>query len=323
MILITGGAGYIGSHYALHERERGESIVVLDNLSLGHREAVLDGALIVGEMTSAEVLDAVFGSFRIDAVVHFAAFASVPESVAHPERYYRNNVVAVVELLEAMRRHGVRLIVFSSSCATYGEPQYSPMDERHPQAPVSPYGESKRVCERMLEAYDTAHGFRFASLRYFNASGADPDARIGESHDPETHLIPIVLQVAAGKREHVTVYGADYDTPDGTCIRDYVHVCDLAQAHALALDRLRAGCESGYYNLGSESGHSVHDVIETCRRVTGKPIATVPGDRRPGDPPRLVASASKAKKELSWQPAYTALTDIVQTAWRWESSRRY
>jgi UDP-glucose-4-epimerase GalE len=247
----------------------------------------------------------------------------VPESVAHPERYYRNNIAAVIELLEGMRKHGVKTIVFSSSCATYGDPRYSPMDEAHPQQPVSPYGESKRVCERMLDAYREAHGFSFASLRYFNASGADPMARIGESHDPETHLIPIVLQVATERRPHVTIFGDDYDTPDGTCIRDYVHVDDLALAHGLALDRLRSGGESAFLNLGSETGHSVRDVIETCREVTGRPIAATAGARRPGDPPRLVASASRARAELGWTPSHTELTDIVRTAWQWERNRRY
>ncbi len=323
MILVTGGAGYIGSHYVLHERQRGNAVLALDNLALGHREAVLDAQLLVGEVSDPAVLDAVFSSFRIGAVVHFAAFASVPESVTHPERYYRNNVAAVVELLEGMRRHGVNKIVFSSSCATYGDPQYIPMDEAHPQAPVSPYGESKRICERMLQAYDSAYGFRFASLRYFNASGADPQARIGESHDPETHLIPIVLQVAAQRRPHVTIYGDDYDTPDGTCIRDYVHVDDLALAHGLALDRLRAGGDSCFLNLGSEIGHSVRDVIETCAVITRRPISTTSGPRRPGDPPRLVASASKARSELGWSPRHTELADIVGTAWRWEENRRY
>ncbi len=323
MILVTGGAGYIGSHYVLYEVDRGSEVVVLDNLSQGHREAVGGVQLVVGDIASPDTLDTVFQSFTIEAVVHFAALASVPESMAHPERYYRNNVVAVVELLEAMRRHGVKFLVFSSSCATYGDPVYVPMDERHPQLPVSPYGETKRVCEKMMEAYDRAHGIRFASLRYFNASGADPVGRLGESHDPETHLIPIILQAASGRRKDVTIYGRDYDTPDGTCIRDYIHVTDLAQAHALALDRLRSGAQSDCFNLGSETGHSVLEVVEMCRRVTGRPIPTVDGPRRPGDPPRLVASAKRAKSELSWSPRYADLETIVMTAWAWETNRRF
>lgn len=323
MILVTGGAGYIGSHYVLHERARGQEVVVLDNLIYGHREAVLDAPLVVGDLGDRAVLEQVLRDYPIDAVVHFAAFASVPESVAKPEKYYTNNVAATLTLLEAMREHGVRHFVFSSSCATYGNPERVPMDEKHPQNPINPYGESKLICEKMLAAYDRAHGFRFVALRYFNASGADPDARIGESHDPETHLIPIVLQAAKGQRESVTVYGTDYDTPDGTCIRDYIHILDLAQAHALSLDRLRAGGSSAAYNLGSEHGYSVREVIQCCAQITGLPIKTMEGPRRPGDPPRLVASAAKAKEELGWAPKYIGLEEIVATAWRWEQNRRY
>lgn len=323
MILVTGGAGYIGSHYVLHERARGQEVVVLDNLIYGHREAVLDAPLVVGDLGDRAVLEQVFRDYPIDAVVHFAAFASVPESVAKPEKYYTNNVAATLTLLEVMREHGVRHFVFSSSCATYGNPERVPIDEKHPQNPINPYGESKLICEKMLAAYDRAHGFRFVALRYFNASGADPDARIGESHDPETHLIPIVLQAAKGQRESVTVYGTDYDTPDGTCIRDYIHILDLAQAHALSLDRLRAGGSSAAYNLGSEHGYSVREVIRLCEQISGCPIKTVEGPRRPGDPPRLVASATKAKEEIGWTPKYIGLEEIVATAWRWEQNRRY
>lgn len=323
MILVTGGAGYIGSHYVLYETSRGNSVLVVDNLSQGHREAVLSSQLLVGDVGDAAVLDMIFASHPIEAVVHFAAFASVPESVAHPEKYYQNNVVSVVALLEAMRRHKVRKFVFSSSCATYGDPIETPMTEDHPQNPVSPYGETKRVCERMLEAYDRAHGIRFVSLRYFNASGADPEGRIGESHDPEGHLIPIVLQVAAGKRASVTVFGNDYPTPDGTCVRDYVHVLDLAQAHALALEYLERTDRSAFFNLGSETGHSVLEVIQMCRKVTGKEIPAVVGPRRPADPPTLVASAGKARAELGWAPRYADLETIVEHAWRWEQNRRF
>jgi UDP-glucose 4-epimerase len=323
MILVTGGAGYIGSHYVLYERARGSEVVVLDNLIHGHREAALDAPLVMGDIGDRAALDRLFKDYPIDAVVHFAAFASVPESVARPERYYANNVAATLTLLEAMREHGVRHFVFSSSCATYGNPEYVPMDEQHPQHPINPYGDSKFICEKMLAAYDHAHGFRFVALRYFNASGADPEGRIGESHDPETHLIPIILQVATGKREAVTVFGSDYDTPDGTCIRDYIHILDLAQAHSLALDRLRAGGESAFYNLGSESGFSVREVIQFCEKITKRPIKTVEGPRRPGDPPRLVASAAKAKRELGWKPRYVQLEETIATAWNWEQNRRY
>jgi UDP-glucose 4-epimerase len=323
MILVTGGAGYIGSHYVLYERERGEEVVVLDNLIYGHPEAVLDAQLVVGDMGDRALLERILSDYPITAVVHFAAFASVPESVEHPEKYYRNNVLATFTLLEAMRKHNVRHLVFSSSAATFGNPVYTPIDEAHPQKPINPYGESKEMCERMMAAYDRAYGLRFVSLRYFNAAGADPKGRIGESHDPETHLIPIILQAAAGKRDYVHVYGTDYDTPDGSCIRDYVHILDLAQAHARALDMLRAGASSGFYNLGSEHGYSVREVIRVCEQVTGRPIKTVDGPRRPGDPAVLVASAAKAKAELGWQPQFQDLAEIVQTAWNWEQNRRY
>jgi UDP-glucose-4-epimerase GalE len=323
MILVTGGAGYIGSHYVLYERARGNDVVVLDNLVYGHREAVLDAPLVEGDHGDRAVLDALFSKYPVDAVVHFAAFASVGESVAHPERYYHNNVVGTLNVLDAMRAHGVKHFIFSSSCATYGNPQYVPMDEKHPQNPINPYGESKYICEKMMSAYDQAHGLRFVSLRYFNAAGADPDGRIGESHDPETHIIPIILQVAQGRRDSVTIFGNDYDTSDGTCIRDYIHILDLAQAHARALDRLRDGSPSAFYNLGTEHGYSVREVVDLCERVTGKPIRTVDGPRRPGDPPRLVASAVKARTELGWKPAYEDLTETVTTAWRWEQNRRY
>jgi UDP-glucose 4-epimerase len=323
MILVTGGAGYIGSHYVLYERARGNEVVVLDNLIYGHREAVIGAPLVIGDLTKRDVLDRVFKEYAIDAVVHFAAFASVNESVSFPERYYRNNVAGTMTLLDAMRDHGVRHFVFSSSCATYGNPVYVPMDEKHPQNPINPYGDSKFICEKMMSAYDHAHGLRFVSLRYFNAAGADPEGRIGESHEPESHLIPIILQVARGERDKVTIYGTDYDTPDGTCIRDYIHILDLAQAHSLALDRLRADGSSAFYNLGSETGFSVREVIDICEEVTERSINEIEGPRRAGDPPRLVASAGKAKAELGWSPQFLDLRDIVRTAWRWEQNRRY
>jgi UDP-glucose 4-epimerase len=323
MILVTGGAGYIGSHYVLFERARGSQIVILDNLVYGHREATLGATLIEGNIGDRALLDQIFRDYPIEAVVHFAAYAYVGESVTNPSKYYQNNVAATLNLLDAMRDHGVLRFIFSSSCATYGNPQYVPLDESHPQNPINPYGESKYICEKILTAYDHAYGLRFASLRYFNAAGADPQGRIGESHAPETHLIPLVLQTAQGRRESVSIFGTDYDTPDGTCIRDYIHILDLAQAHALALDRLRAAEPSGFYNLGTEHGYSVREVIRLCEEVTGLPIRAVEGPRRPGDPPRLVASAAKAKLQLGWQPRYPDLRETIQTAWNWEQNRRF
>ncbi len=323
MILVTGGAGYIGSHYVLYESARGSEVVILDNLVYGHREAASGVPLIEGDIGDRALLDRIFRDYPIDAVVHFAAYAYVGESVTDPSKYYQNNVAATLNLLDAMRDHGVLRFIFSSSCATYGNPQYVPLDEKHPQNPINPYGESKFICEKMLAAYDHAYGMRFASLRYFNAAGADPEGRIGESHDPETHLIPLVLQTAQGRREAISIFGTDYDTPDGTCIRDYIHILDLAQAHALALDRLRDGQPSGFYNLGTEHGYSVREVIRLCEEVTGLPIRAVEGPRRPGDPPRLVASAAKAKAELGWQPRYPDLRETIRTAWNWEQNRRF
>jgi UDP-glucose 4-epimerase len=324
MILVTGGAGYIGSHYVQYATEQGNEVVVLDNLSYGHREAVPTGVpLIEGEMGDRQLLDSVFTKYSIEAVVHFAAFAYVGESVTEPAKYYHNNTVATLNVLDTMRDHNVRAFVFSSTCATYGDPQYMPMDEMHPQAPINPYGESKFFVEHILKAYDRAYGQKFTALRYFNAAGADSQGWIGESHNPETHLIPLILQVATGARDNISVFGTDYDTPDGTCIRDYIHILDLAQAHDLALKRLMSGGESGFYNLGSERGYSVREVIDTCEKICGKPIAVVEGPRRAGDPPRLVASAGKAKADLGWKPKYQDLEPIVATAWNWEKKRRY
>lgn len=324
MILVTGGAGYIGSHYVLYAKQQGAEVVVLDNLAYGHREAVPAGVPFVeGNMGDRALLDQIFKQYPIKAVVHFAAFAYVGESVTAPSKYYNNNTVATLNVLDAMRDHGVNNFVFSSTCATYGNPQYMPMDEKHPQAPINPYGESKFFVEHILRAYDHAYQFRFCALRYFNAAGADPEGGIGESHDPETHLIPLILQAAKGERDSISIFGTEYDTPDGTCIRDYIHILDLAQAHDLALKRLQAGGESAFYNLGSEQGYSVREVIATCERVSGAKIKTVESPRRAGDPPRLVASAGKAKQELGWKPAYQNLEEIVSTAWRWEKNRRF
>jgi UDP-glucose 4-epimerase len=290
----------------------------------GHREAVPDGVpLVVAEMGDEAALDRIFTQHSIDAVVHFAAYAYVGESVTEPSKYFHNNTVSALAVLDAMRRHGVKYFVFSSTCATYGDPQYVPMDEKHPQNPINPYGESKYFVERILKDFDRAYGLRYTALRYFNAAGADPGGTIGESHDPETHLIPLVLQVAAGTRDKVSIFGTDYDTPDGTCVRDYIHILDLAQAHSLALERLRSGAPSDIFNLGSENGNSVREVVATCERITGRQIRTVEAPRRAGDPPRLVASATKAKSELGWKPEYDSLDPIVRTAWSWEQSRRF
>ena len=324
MILVTGGAGYIGSHYVQYATQRGEEVVVLDNLAYGHREAVPAGVPFVeGEMGDRALLDSVFTKYPIEAVVHFAAYAYVGESVTAPSKYYHNNTVAALTVLDAMRDHNVGTFIFSSTCATFGDPQYLPMDEQHPQNPINPYGESKYFDERILKAYDRAYGLKFTALRYFNAAGADPEGRIGESHDPETHLIPLILQVAMGRRENISVFGSDYDTPDGTCIRDYIHILDLAAAHDLALKRLNAGGESDFYNLGSERGYSVREVIATCERITGKTIPIVESPRRAGDPPRLVATALKARADLGWTPKYQDLEPIITTAWNWEQNRKF
>ncbi len=324
MILVTGGAGYIGSHYLLYAHQHGEKLVVLDNLSYGHREAVPDGVpLIEGEMGNRALLDEIFSTYEIDAVVHFAAYAYVGESVTAPAKYYANNTVSTLAVLDAMRDHDVRHFVFSSTCATYGNPEYVPMDEKHPQNPINPYGESKFFVEKILKAYDHAYGLKYTALRYFNAAGADPEGKIGESHDPETHLIPLILQTAMGKRDAISIFGTDYDTPDGTCIRDYIHILDLAQAHALALENMRVGKSSSIHNLGCEHGYSVREVIAACEKISGRNITQKELPRRAGDPPRLVASAAKAKSELNWKPKYTDIDEIIKHAWNWETNRTY
>jgi len=323
MILVTGGAGYVGSHYLLHERGRGREAVVLDSLARGHRKAVLGALLVEGNVADRAILDRIFTGFPIEAVVHFAAFAYVGESVCDPGLYFRNNVVSTLALLEAMVSHGVSRLLFSSSCATYGVPESVPIHEQHVQKPINPYGESKLACERMLEAFDRAHGLRYAALRYFNAAGADEEGRIGESHDPETHLIPLALQVAAASRAELDIFGADYPTADGTCVRDYVHVMDLAAAHGLALERLMDGSPSFVLNLGSERGHSVREVVRACERATGRSIRMAEQPRRPGDPAVLVASADRARQELGWRPRYGDLEAIARTAWRWLQDPRF
>ncbi len=318
-VLVTGGAGYVGSHAARLLAAQGHEIWVYDNLVFGHRNAVAPGRLIVGDLLDQGKVQEVLRDRRIDAVMHFAAFAYVGESVTDPAKYYHNNVVGTLSLLEAMCAVGVSRIVFSSTCATYGEPEQIPISETQPQHPINPYGFTKLVIEHALADYAHAYGWGYAALRYFNASGASADGDLGEDHDPETHLIPLVLQVALGQRQHIVVFGDKHPTPDGTCIRDYIHVDDLATAHLAALQRLERGVELKL-NLGTGRGSSVSEVIAACRQVTGLPIAARIAGPRAGDPPALVADASQARRELGWEPRYTDITLIIATAWRWHQA---
>jgi UDP-glucose 4-epimerase len=315
-VLVTGGAGYIGSHAVRLLMRAGHDVWVWDNLSRGHRGAVPDGRLIEGELADRPRLEQALRKHRIDAVMHFAAFALVGESVADPAVYYSNNVVSALALLDAMRNVDVPRIVFSSTTATYGVPQRIPITEEEARQPINPYGFTKLVIEHALEDYSQAYGLGFAALRYFNAAGATPSGDLGEDHHPESHLIPIVLQVALGQRAGVTVFGDDYPTPDGTCIRDYIHVDDLGDAHVKALEQLEPGSRM-QLNLGTGRGHSVREVVDACRRVTGQPIQAEVGARRAGDPPELVADSRRAQSTLRWTPKYTDIEDIVKTAWNW------
>ena len=317
-ILVVGGAGYIGSHMVKRLAELGCDVTTLDNLSSGHRDAVQCGEFVHGDIADRQLLDDLFRSRQFDAVMHFASFIQVGESVQHPAKYYQNNVVNTLKLLDAMRVHGVNHFIFSSTAATFGEPQYTPIDERHPQQPINPYGHTKLMIEQALADYDKAYGLKSVCLRYFNAAGADPEGELGERHEPETHLIPLVLQAASGRRPHISVYGQDYDTPDGTCIRDYVHINDLCQAHWLALQSLMQGDASQAYNLGNGNGFSVQQVIDAARRVTGREIAVEYAPRRAGDPARLVADARRATEALGWQPEYADLDTLILHAWQWE-----
>jgi UDP-glucose 4-epimerase len=317
IVLVIGGAGYIGSHMVKLLAQMGCSVTILDDLSSGHRDAVLCGNFVKGNFGDRALLDALL-SCGFDAVMHFASFIQVGESVQHPEKYYRNNVTNTLRLLDAMRAHGVNKFIFSSTAAIFGEPLYMPIDERHPQQPINPYGRTKLIVEQVLADYDKAYNFKSVSLRYFNAAGADPEGQLGERHEPETHLIPLVLQAASGRRPSISVFGRDYDTPDGTCIRDYIHVNDLCVAHWLALKSLMNGGHSQSYNLGNGNGFSVQEVIDTAELLTGSKIALVNGPRRPGDPARLVANASKARQLLGWQPQFADLATILQHAWLWE-----
>ena len=320
MILVTGGAGYIGSHTVKQLLASGYDTVVFDSMELGHPEAVVGGQVFQGDLRDRDRVYEAFDKYPIDAVVHFAAYASVPDSVANPDKYFANNIGGGLNLVDAMRDHGVKNIIFSSSAATYGEPLESPIPEDHRQVPTNPYGESKLMFEKILKWYDVAYGIKSVSLRYFNASGADPDGRIGEDHTPEGHLIPLVLQVPLGQRASVKVFGTDWDTPDGTCVRDYIHVVDLAEAHLLSLKALENGAETTAYNMGNGDGQSVKQVIEAAEDVVGTKINWEPAERRPGDPARLVASSEKLQRELGWKPLYPELHTIIQHAWAWHSA---
>lgn len=318
-VLVVGGAGYIGSHAVGRLIAADHKVVVFDNLSRGHAAAVPAGTLVLGDLHDTKVVEKTLRDNAIDVVMHFAAFAEVGESVKDPASYYQNNVVAALSLLEAMRRADVKKIVFSSTTATYGQPDKVPIAESTPQNPINPYGFTKLVIERALADYAHAYGFAYAALRYFNAAGAHPDGHIGEHHDPESHLIPIVLQVALGQRESITIFGDDYPTPDGTCIRDYIHVEDLADAHLRAMERLQPG-KGICVNLGTGNGISVREIVDACRDVTGHEIPVVMGSRRPGDPAKLIADATLAAEVLDWKAKYTDVKEVVGTAWRWHQA---
>ena len=318
-VLVTGGAGYIGSHTCKHLAASGHTPVVFDNLTQGHEWAVNWGPLERGSLNDPARLAEVFAAHSVDAVIHFAASALVGESMSHPGKYFRNNTLGSFNLIEAMREAGVGILVFSSTCATYGNPVRVPIDEGHPQDPVNPYGESKLMVERMLRWYGECHGLRWMALRYFNAAGADPDAEIGEDHDPESHLIPLVIGATLGTRPPVKVFGTDYPTPDGTAVRDYIHVVDLADAHLRAIERLGGGTSSQAINLGTGVGQSVQQVIDTVGRVSGRPVPFDRAPRRAGDPPELVADPTRARDVLGWTPRYADLPSMVQHAWNWHS----
>jgi UDP-glucose 4-epimerase len=323
-ILVTGGAGYIGSHAVLALQQAGYPVVVLDNLVYGHRDIVQDVLkveLIEGDTNDRSLLDNLFASRDIGAVMHFSAYAYVGESVTQPEKYYRNNVVGTLTLLEAMLAANIKSFVFSSTCATYGIPNQVPIPEDHSQDPINPYGMTKLMVEEILKDLDRAHEFRSVCFRYFNAAGADPEGRLGEDHNPETHLIPLVLQTALGLRESIAIFGTDYPTRDGTCIRDYIHVTDLASAHVLGLEYLLKGGQSEFFNLGNGSGFTVKEVIEAARQVTGHEIPAVEHDRRPGDPPALVGSSERAIAAIGWQPQYADIETILTHAWSWHQKR--
>ena len=319
--LVIGGAGYIGSHLVKALLDQQYEVVILDNLSAGSASALLGGELIIHDFDDRDFLNALFSRHQFNGIFHFASQIVVSESVKNPGKYYRANTAATLTLLEAMRDHEVGPLVFSSTAAVYGDPLYTPIDELHPTTPLNPYGRSKLMVEQMLADFNSAYGQKYIVLRYFNAAGADPQARIGENHDPETHLIPLALQAISGKRPPLQLFGQDYDTPDGTCIRDYVHVEDLASAHMLAIEYLNNGGTSGAFNLGSSLGYSVKEVITTMEQVTGRKVPLTYAARREGDPARLVADSTLAKKVLGWQARYSKLSEIIQHAWAWEQAK--
>lgn len=323
-ILVTGGAGYIGSHAVLALEAAGYSVIILDSLEYGHQELVehhCQAELIVGKTTDRALLDQIFQTHNISAVMHFAAYIAVGESVKKPAEYYHNNVVGTLTLLEAMIAAHIKQFVFSSTCAIYGPPKTVPIPEDHPKNPISPYAASKLMVEQMLIDFAAAYDLRSVAFRYFNAAGADPEGRLGEDHQPETHLIPLVLHTALGHRKNISIFGTDYETPDGTCIRDYIHVFDLASAHVLGIKYLSQGGQSAFINLGNGNGFSVREVIETARQITGESIPAVECDRRPGDPPSLVGSGDQARTLLNWQPQYPDLESIISHAWQWHLKR--
>lgn len=320
MILVIGGAGYIGSHMVKRLCQQGEDVLVMDNLEKGHSEALVGGRLVNADLRRRDDLERIFQQYEVECVMHFAAYASVGHSVQNPAMYYENNVIGCYVLLETMRTHKIDRLIFSSSAAVYGEPVTIPIPENHPKNPTNPYGETKWVMERMLQWYGEAYGIRSISLRYFNAAGADPEGQIGEDHKPEEHLIPLALLAVLGKRDKLRVFGTDWATPDGTCIRDFVHVCDLAEAHLLALQALRKGAGTTAYNLGNGYGFSVKEVIRTVEKVTGKKVPVESAPRRPGDPAQLVAGSVRIKAELGWVPRYAQLATIIEHAWNWHKS---
>ncbi len=318
-ILVTGGAGYIGSHCVAALLDQGADVVVVDDLSKGHRQAVKGGRLYIGDVADQHFLDGVFSRENVEAVIHFAAYSLVGESMSIPDEYFRNNVTAGLTLIRTMVAHKVPYLVFSSTAATFGEPVRTPIEEDDPQVPTNPYGESKLIVEKMLKWCDRAYGLKYCALRYFNVAGARADGSIGEDHRPETHLIPLILSVAQGRRDSLKLFGTDYPTPDGTCVRDYIHVEDLIDAHMLALEYLKRENTSNAFNLGNGTGFSNRQIIDAARRVTGHPIPVVEEGRRPGDPAVLIASSKKAMDVLGWQPKYTNVEEIIRTAWNWHS----
>lgn len=320
VILVVGGAGYIGSHMVKALLDHGARVLTLDNLSRGNSDLLPGGEFRNGDLGDAALLDDIFSNNNVDAVMHFAAHSIVPESVRNPLEYYENNVAKTIRLLRAMVEHGINHFIFSSSAAVYGEPVKVPIEEEHPCQPSNPYGMSKWMVEQVLKDCDSAYGLKYVSLRYFNAAGADNLGAIGERHNPETHLIPLVLKAALGEINQIKIYGTDYSTLDGTCIRDYIHVSDLIQAHLLALEMLLDGAESAIYNLGNSKGYSVRDVIKVAQRVTKRDIPAVEEGRRPGDPPVLIANSGKIHRELGWNPMYEDLEDIIRTAWIWHQN---